>query len=306
MLNLLAKYQLWGWNQAYDELLAALTSNHVITGETIPVEQTTKGVLLMFQPEDTILFARWLYTSNYEDDVVHWIEHGKGKPERGLCGSLTPELFERLPFIKAMFEERVKDSGRRLYNPSPTSPFFSKVVENGWDRLKPYQHVRGTNSTGKDRLWISANPSHTDLWTPNMCIAVFIKGVSQDEIFREYFPSRDEQAKIATWSFEFPTIIGELTTSSCSPDMWIGIHPEHEHKQWKKSYPSYVSKGVAVGHGAIILNGDMYGNCLGRNYTRAIVPKYLDLEGPYPHYVNNSENIKNRRFTLAFQYNVKL
>ena len=72
MLNMLACLRRDGHLVAEEQLTKALDSEHVIVGETVPLEETEHGVLLIFDPEKVFLLTRWMYTSNREDGQ-YWV-----------------------------------------------------------------------------------------------------------------------------------------------------------------------------------------------------------------------------------------
>lgn len=242
MLNMLAVLKRDGHLLAMQELMRALKNpSHVIIGETVPLEETEPGVLLMVDPDKTILLARWMHTSNFEHDALYWIDHSTNNPERGLCGTLTPQFFELFPTIRESFVSQRHSS--HIISPSELLNerlewCFSKIVE------KFASDIRG--------LWLSK--SEVGLWYYGNIIAFYIKGATQSDVLRLF--SREEQESIATWQLEVPKLTANRIGGHS--ETWIGLHPEEEHEAvWKKLWPSYVSTGVSQGLGAIIMNEHM-------------------------------------------------
>jgi len=278
MLNMLAVLKREGNMYAYQELLDALTQGHVITGEELPLEKTEPGVLVMVDPEKALLLARWMYTSEFSD-AIHWIRHGHGDPKREQCGSLTPKLLQAFPALREQFLEQEKQSHRL----APTYAIEERI-KDVWKKLDLYR---------ESRTAVSIDGGMTGSWYLGHCSAIFVSGVSQQDVLSLF--SREEQKSIATWRFNFPKTTRRMM--NISSDLSIGLHPEEEHKNWGSRWPSFVSRGVACGLGAIILDRHMLnkGICSKENGLLT----YTTLGHPYPQYVKG--DIENQRllFNLA-------
>lgn len=277
MLNMLAILKREGNMYAYQELLDALTEGHVITGEELPLEKTEPGVLVMVDPEKALLLARWMYTSEFSD-AIHWIRHGHGDPKRGQCGSLTPKLLEIFPHLREQFLEQENQSHRL-----PPTYVIEERVKDVWEKLDQY---RG------NRFPIFVVGSMTGMWYGSHCSAIFVSGVDQQDVLSLF--SREEQKSIATWRFNFPKTVKRMMGPSS--DMWLGLHSEAEHQNWKSRWPSYVSCGVACGLGATILDSDML--------KKGICPKenglsgYTTFEHVHPDYIKG--DLEHQRLVFTF------
>lgn len=286
MIHMLTQFKRDGHMYAYQELLDALTSNHVITGEELPLEQTESGVLVLFNLEKTLLLTRWLYTSEFKD-AIHWIKNEELDPKRNQCGSLTPKFMEMFPELRDEFLRQE----HQYHVVSPTNTFCDKYVRSSWDKIdKEFGH--------DEHFPIFIDPRRTHNWELVSCVGVFVAGVTQKDVLRLF--SREEQKDITTWSFEYPKFErGNFYASFSSfSRMWIGFHKEEEHKEWSARYPSYVSKGASHNLGAILLTEEMQRNTQGLFTPRNPLPSYEALERIYP---NSQEvDIENSRILLAF------
>jgi hypothetical protein len=182
---------------------------------------------------------------------------------------------------------------------SPTSPFFESTLRPYWDKLERFKHQHMCEWKGTDRHALFVDPSRTDLWYWCKCVAAFVSGITQKDILGPVF-DRDEQKNIATWRFDLPKIVTRLNSVCCDPNYWLGLHPEEEHEHWTKIYPSYVSRGVSHGLGAIVLDENMFEKYRLRD-SRKHVPKYSVLGGPhYPKDITG--DIQRQRLALAFPF----
>ncbi|MEI7777463.1 MAG: hypothetical protein WCI52_02550 [bacterium] len=282
MLNMLACLRRDGHLVAEEQLTKALDSEHVIVGETVPLEETEHGVLLIFDPEKVFLLTRWMYTSNREDGQ-YWVQNGCPDPNREPCGALTGKLLETFPELQKIFQKE-----HISHCQSPTYVVYPRIKDVS-NRLEAYKN---------DRFFIWVDPDRTSLWYFANAVGVFIAGKEQDEIFREAKFTREEQESIAVWKFDYPACARHHFSNafSSSPDMWIGFHPESEHDTWKKQWPSFTSKNFSQGMGAIILDKEMIGQWGWGN--KSPFTTYQSLRGVYPGSYEESD-----RFILGFPYN---
>jgi hypothetical protein len=261
LLNMLAKLQRNGSKVAFDELMGALTSQHIIRNEILSDDKCSHAVLVMFEPEKLALLARWMYTSNLED-AIHWINNGCGDPKRGLCGSLTPKFFEVFPEIR----EKLIAQKNHSHVVSPTAYFYDEYAKDGFDRIE-----RGFGR-GRVRGWCLEN-KRTALWYHGNQLGLFVFGAHQKDILSLF--SREEQKHISTWSFRYP---------ECMFRAWygirIGIHHRSEHDKWKKRWPSYASRSCSKGFGAVLLNEKRTETSYLR--TGPQLPEYPTLYYGYP------------------------
>ncbi len=293
ILNMVTTLNRNGHTHASEELLESLLDDHVILGEGFPIEETYPAVFMMVEPAKTLLLARWLFTSQFKEDAIYWIENGCGNPERKLCGSLTPDFFEMFPHFKEYFLAQ-KYSPRVI---SPTDYFFETFFEKYLKKIEPFKDQwYSKDKPATDRHTIFIDPRRTGLWHSVYCVAAFVRGVTQKDILGPVF-DREEQKNIVTWRFDLPKMVGDFESSFLGPNYWIGLHPEEEHEMWSKYYPSHVSRGVAHGLGAIVLSKTMMGEPYTMN-SRKHVPPYEVLGRPYPNSITG--DIKRQRLALSF------
>lgn len=284
MLNLLVVLKRDGQGVAYRELEKVLCDrDYVMTGEDVPLEQRESGVLIVPDPEKTFLVARWMYTSRIEDGIS-WVSRGEGQYDRGNCGSLTPRLLEMFPNLRGIF---IKNPNCSCLD-SPTMELNSRIKEI-WERLLD-------KFPRCDVLNLFVDSHRSENFRYKSAVAIFVKKATQSDVLKLF--SREEQKTIATWGFDYPTV---MTDKLCYneifiPDIWIGFHPEDEHSQWKKQWPSFVSRGVVSGLGAVIIDKDMLGEAdFCKNKSRN---KYEPLFGPYPNHCHG--DLMKRHFVLKF------
>lgn len=283
MLKMLAELKRDGHNVAFEELKEALTSDHVITGEDVPLEQTEPGVLIMFDPEKTLLLIRWLYSSRLID-AHNWVTKGKIPEDRGRCGSLTPHLLEAFPKLAAQFREppvthpscptrevhpRIKDAFKRLRN------------DNSWD----------------DVLCMFPDCDFTDLWYSVNAVAIFVRNTTQDKIKKLF--TRDEQATMVMWRFNYPKSFKHKLKVAWghNSDLWIGLHEECEHQVWRRRWPAFASASTASQLGAVIVDKKMMGIELFKNSPPL---RYEVLRGRYPDHCES--DLTTARIVIGFPY----
>lgn len=285
MLNMLAVLNRDGHKVAYKELLEALNSSHIITGESIPLEQTESGVLIMLDVEKTMLLSRWMYTSEF-DDAHYLVTLGSGQTGRGQCGSLTPRLLEAFPEFVNIFKERKS-------HPECLTKSLYPRINNAWDILE--------KEFRRDQiLAIRIDPSKSSgPWYGYGSVAIFIKNTTRSEVLRLF--SRTEQKTMTSWSFHYPKVdSNELRVAwGQRPELWIGIHPENNHAQCAKRWPCYVSTGCSYGYGAVILDKDRLGS------NTSLERKFYDaIDGAYPGQCYG--NLLEREIVLGFPWSPNL
>ncbi len=290
MFQLLATLGRDSQTVAYEELLKALCEDHVITGEDIPLEQTEKGVLVMVDPEKTILLVRWLYTSTPEDGKK-WVAEGKLPPDRGMCGSLTPQLVETFPDLVEEFK-----------NP------LNRILEFPLEKIHPHLEKARERFRQKmcadDVKWICIDPGRTHYWRGCRAVALFLHGKDQKGALS--FFTREEQKSISTWKFDYPKITRRKMGVSwgSSPNFWIGLHPEEEHTKWRRRWPSFASRGCANNLGAVIVDKEMLGET-SFNKDENSLPPYSPLN--YAMYPNMCPaNILKARVVIGFPFSEDL
>jgi hypothetical protein len=286
MLKMLAQLTRDGNMVAAYELEQALTSEHIMTGETIPSEKTKPGVLVMFDPQKTLLVTRWFYTTQVED-ARQYARTGQNDLKRGQCGFLSPRLFELFPHLK---QELLADS----------RDWFEKVALELRPRINDdcikFNQVFGEN----DIAGMFLDQSRCEWWHGYNTLALFVHNATQDKVLGMF--TRTEQASIATWQFNYPRF--ERSNMSCMwshfPNFWVGFHPEDEHAAWSKCWPSYVSRGCAAGLGAVIVDKEKLGEgSTTRPYGH---PPYKVLRWAHPNPLKEAGDLMRARFVLGFPY----
>lgn len=242
VLNQLAKYQRDGWEYAHKELTMYLkVRQHLLPGETIPVEQTTPFVVIMLDPKRTLALLHWLLEVNWIE-LNDWLRRkdGHGDAETICVSPITNHLFAQFPTL----EENTRE--RRLQGDY-----------EGWDLTK--SHLESVLSqfpeiNKSNFLPLSLSPGqhndHVEIWRHPFC---FVTEGHQRDILKSF--SREKQGKIATWQLNIPTML--LSSRSIHEPRSqqfqgeIGFHVEAEHSKWKSKSPSLVSKGISAGLGCM-------------------------------------------------------
>lgn len=288
MLTMLAQLKRDGYSVAFEELYRALCEeDRIITSETVPVEQTEPGVLVMIDPKHVFLTLRWMYTTS-QRDAYNWVTHGIIHPNRTPCGSLSSRFFGAFPYL-------IHRASGYMSEPTPKSPFelilFDRIE---WMRRELSSGLVGGSG---NLLPMKVDPGKTDTWRVNPTVAFFVRGKDQAEVLSCF--EREEQDHIATWRFDYPKFDAYkmMVHSSPGPTMWIGFHPESEHERWQHQWPSYASRGVACGHGAVILDKERVGI---PGWKTCSLEPYDPLQGPNPQFCQG--DLMSRRLVISFDY----
>lgn len=305
MVNMLAGLDRDELTYARGELWSALTdSDFLFTGETVPIQETIDGYLLIVDLDLTLTFLRWLYSTDYEKDIVPYCKGESIDPSRAMYGRLTEEVFGRFPKIEEELRERVYHDSpypSLFYNP-PIKFFSEDIVEPFWEKLKKWipEYPR------YDRSCIDVNNgSQGDQWRRGGSIAMFVTQIGIKKLLGCF--SRAERKRLTVWHFKVPKVERENLVYSefCnSPRMRIGLHPADQHEVWKSYHPSYVSQKVTRGLGAVLLTNDMVNDLFWDNsHMLNVTPMYVALglkdgkrcEAP-------QEDMNLQRLLLSFPY----
>ncbi len=265
LLTHLAKLKRDGYMVAYNELLAALSSDRfIITGEDSPLHERKIGTLVMFDPERTIKLMRWLkllhpkiierHLGNHNTSG-NWVFERGGLIDRPDLSWLTEEILSDWPAIRKGFEkcDLKKNGGHwtdfRKHLPQSLLPegYDSQewFVEDGkWRDLSFNEYLcawlRPVSSSGSIEIG-----DHLQNWS----CAVFFPNKDQDEVLSMF--QRDKQERIATWRLSFPAHISSVQVDhhSCS----FGLFPENELDRFQRQWPAYTSGSRQGGMGAVVL-----------------------------------------------------
>lgn len=235
MGNLLAQYKRDGYDVAYNELLLALKSTHIITGETIPFDETLPVTIVMFDPVRTSLMIRWIIDEHWQElnGYLNWVDsNGKDcQPSK-----LTEELFQNFPTLEAHCRERRRCGDyegwdlSKAYHESVLSKF---LVPKGWTPLK-----------------IGFGQWNDHIEIADQTFAFVVIGKDQAEVLSLF--SREEQKSIATWHVNAPSDVMK-TNSERARYYCVGFHEGTEHWHQSQKHPALTSKGVQAGWGVRIL-----------------------------------------------------
>lgn len=260
VLNHLAKLRRDGHMIAYEELLSALNSKfYVITGEELPLESRTPGVLLMFEPKRMLDLIRWvqflspLAIDNHLGRVkaeydLNLLSTGLEKPRLGLKW-LTESVLDKNPGIRHGLDT-FYNSGMRGHR----SLFLpSKVVWKDEDELQSWlSEKEDSGQVLCNPEWLRiVQPSNIGLNEGNFLgdwgVACFFPGKTQAEILGAI--RRDLHDQVAVWQFHYPSFINNFRHGSYS----IGLVPEAKLGVFKKECPTFTSNTITDGFGAVIL-----------------------------------------------------
>ena len=256
LFNHLAKLLREGHNVAANELMLALNhESFVITGEELPLDKRRSGVLLMFDVKRMLKLTRWLKLLDpriidrhlgVDKEKEQWKSHLVDRPGlKWLTDEVmgeNPELkkclvnFHRSPMIYFCRENFLPNSLLSI----GINDFRQKWLVDG-NRL-PY-HTK----------WLhldEVRPGHNDDVLGNWGVACFIPDTTQAEVLGMI--KRDRQDKVATWQFNYPVHLSNLSGYTAS----VGLFPEAELDRFKKMWPSYTSKSLQNGMGAVLLENN--------------------------------------------------
>ncbi len=272
MMNLLRKYGADGFEIAIDELCMALGDPHYrVTGETVPLEQTTPFTIVVIDPEETFAFMRWVigHKTRYGVD-------GEGLYDApySLWNRNTRELKSGIDPVMRRIAERTE---KPVWSPENNSWFwmkcwhalligFSKRLDirgepggHQADNLVPagerylnivmreIQHAHRAREIPPD-AWTQARITSALHAVPTM-VCAFGVPMRQSEVLALY-PREAQGTLLATWQFNLPAV---YDLGNPEKRYTVGFHPEAEHRRWQKERPTFASLGVSRGMGAIIL-----------------------------------------------------
>ncbi len=306
MLNMLAGLKRDGLTYAYGELWSALTDcDFLFTGETVPIQETIDGYLLIVDLDLTLTFLRWLYSTDYEKDIVPYCKGESADPSRALYGRLTEQVFSRFPAIEKELRERVSFASPypSLFNNPPIKFFSEEIVEPFWEKLRD-KYIPGWTHYGRTCIDVN-NGNQGEQWRRSGGVAMFATEVGIKKLLGCF--SRAEQKRLTVWHFKVPKVERcNLVYSdySNSPKMRIGLHPADQHKMWVGHHPSYVSQNVTHGLGAVLLTNDMVNDLFWHDsHMLNVAPMYTAL-GMKDGEGNDSpqEDMSLQRLLLSFPY----
>ena len=258
MVNMLAGLDRDKWTNARGELWSALTDrDFLFTGETIPIHETIDGYLLIVDLDLTLTFLRWLYSTDYEKDIMPYCKGESADSSRALYGRLTEQVFSRFPEIAGELRERVCHASpfpSMFCNP-PIKFFSKEIVEPFWEKLSKWI----PECPGYDRSCIDVDhESQRRQWSRGGSIAMFVTQISIKKLLGCF--SRAERKRLTVWRFKVPKVERSnlvFSEFNARPRMRIGLHPADQHKTWRGYHPSYVSQNITNGLGAVLLTNDM-------------------------------------------------
>lgn len=306
VVHRLAKFKRDGLKYAYDEYWSALTNrDFLFTGETVLIQETMDGYLLIVDLDLTLMFLRWLYSTHYEKDIVPYLKVESPDPSRAMYGRLTKDVFRRFPKIEEELRVRM---GQPLhlhsYFHTPIKFFFDEVVKPFWDKVDRKYIPECPSCSWK---WIDVNDrSQGEQWQRGGAVAIFVTEIGIKELLSCFL--REEQKRLTIWRFKVPKVercnLAFNEWSRRSPQMRIGLHPAPQHPMWAGYHPSYVSKNVTRGLGAVLLTNDMVNDeYQDDSPMKGVVPMYTALgfgdrrccEAP-------QEHMDRQRLLLCFPY----
>jgi len=280
MINMLAGLDRDGLTYARGELWSALTDyDFLFTGETVPIQETIDGYLLIVDLNLTLTFLRWLYSTDYEKDNVPYCRGESADPSRSLYGRLTEQVFGRFPAIERELRERVCHASPypSLFCNPPIKFFSEEIVEPFWEKMRT-KHIPGWTHFGRSCIDVNSD-SQGDQWQRGGSIALFATEVGIKKLLGCF--SRSEQKRLTVWHFRVPKVEQSNLVYSeynTSPKMRIGLHPADQHEMWRGHHPSYVSQNVTHGLGAVLLTNDMVNDCFWDNsHMLNVAPMYTAL-----------------------------
>lgn len=257
MQTLLAQYRRDGWGVAEHELSRALSvEGYIITGETVPFEETEPYTIFMVDPDLTFdmiqLLQGWAHVDTYrdEDQPRFWQrlrDEGKIRDlypyARGIIKGLTFPTTSSEDNGFGVWEDLIIAFGRRLQ--IPTKPSGRETTD-----LIPcnISNFRGCSDwrelTAENRLISN-------------CACGFGKPCEQSRLLAAF--GREDQRRIASWQFHLPKVMGFQRADR--PYTVVFYHPS-EQPRWEKERPQFASRGVSHGRGAIVVPQELLGDFL--------------------------------------------
>jgi hypothetical protein len=237
MTELVWKLKKKGWKAALYELRTALNSEHyTYAGEALSPEKTFPVTLVMYKPLETLAMLGWIFT-NPLSQLNRFIGVSSGE-----ISDHTRGLYEVFPTLGESSHARWmarEEEGQELWRAHKSEvldefdiPKRAIPMGLNWNYQEPIMATM-ENARGNRGM------SHP--------FAFLVRGRDQKDVLELY--SRTVQEMIATWQFHLPVIYKQVDTTR----LLVGIHPEGEHGKWTKRYPSFASRGVTNGKGALVL-----------------------------------------------------
>ena len=278
-----------GHNDAAAEILLALADrSQLLPQEEILSDHTVPYTLLMFEPEKTLYLLKLCF--NWSGDAMWEFSKSKWASRWRALASGLREVRKKAADVKVSLVELPKDM-QELCRSFPSIPsLLSEIREyvpnfqpcltgeaycrdvtlqfehkankqlrqyfhDGW-RLHPAkkaarsnlfsQQYSGSSSSLFDYNRACAYEYLKFLECSNC--AYLLKG-DRSEII-SHFP-RPMQDRIATWQFRIPENVRTFFYN-------VGLHIEAEHDRWTRERPSFCSKNLHSGWGAMILHHDRH------------------------------------------------
>lgn len=273
MGNLLATLKRDGKVLAATELEQALTHEHVMLGETVPLEETAPMTLVVVEPERTFALMHWMLYDQLWFEMDQYIRHlddGTNKPSQA-----TLEIFKAFPPLEHAVRRRLK-TNLTLEGEDVVEAFYDSVVmqfniPESWGHVVPL--YLAPNQTSDVFHWgygsDSSHPVAYCVWKDQKTV---LGGVE-----------RKNQERIGTWRINLPTLISDIDGRI------IAFHEESEHQTQTAHDPTLVSRGCQFGMGARVFtrvfSSDFYGSD----------PPEIDGYG-FPRY---SDGTKDGKFRFA-------
>lgn len=256
MRNLVVWLRWHGCRRAAEEVVSALgasgNEDYRIWCEEIPFDASVPGVLLMFEPEETLPLAQWWAEERVHRELFHSYmdftmdQRGqKHTPTRLSADTIC--YLEKFPNLRfAVSSSAALFCALRTNVVDPILDQTNQAVQEKFNRRNMcfvgpnYPMYTGKVQEVNDR----------DVYDGG-AFAYFFPKKEQAEVL-SWFP-RALQKRLATWQFRIPERSLRGTVQ-----LHIGFYPESEHKLWHKLYPSLTSKGVAAGFGALLSPRDEF------------------------------------------------
>lgn len=277
--NIYAQFVQDGYDDAAAEALQCLADeSHRLPQEEVLSVHTVPYTLLMFEPEKTLYLLKLAFNWN-GDEMWRFVQEKWGptwrfndnyrrgeepqRPPEEIMPDFPPDLRELCRKFPSLFLTLREIRSYQLH-------FRPEVLGNAHkhDVLKPFLHAakeplqiafcdairlrpveyglgRDFFSNNIDLFWHEARVDDLG-FLRQFGAAYLLKGDRSNLV--SLFP-RKMQDRIATWQFQVPDNIHPY-------DCQVGLHIEAEHERWRRERPSFCSKNLHSGWGAMMLYHD--------------------------------------------------